>query len=263
MKPEGRRMSENATSHGAEKSCCGTQAGYCEAGPEAAARPANTATPTTGAACSAEGGACGCEATIIAFDGTKPEYIRRLWMVIAINASMFFVEMFGGVLARSQALKADALDFLGDTLTYGLSLAVIGKPLKLRATVAMVKGVSLFVMGIWVLGNTLYHALFLQTPVAPVMGGIALAALVANLASVALLLPYRDGDANVRSVWLCSRNDAFGNIGVIAASWLVWLTGSAWPDIVVAFVMAGLFTHSSSRILKQARAEYAHAAQAA
>ncbi len=213
---------------------------------------------TAGAACSADGeGKCGCEATVIAFDGTKPEYIRRLWMVIAINASMFFVEMFGGVLARSQALKADALDFLGDTLTYGMSLAVIGKPLKVRATVAMVKGVSLLLMGLWVLGNTLYHTLILQTPAAPVMGAIAFAALAANVASVLLLLPYKDGDANVRSVWLCSRNDAYGNIGVIAASWLVWFTGSAWPDIVVAFIMAGLFTHSSWRILRQARAEYA------
>ena len=221
----------------------------------------STAAPA-GASCSAEGGgSCGCEATIIAFDGTKPEYIRRLWMVIGINASMFLVEMFGGVLARSQALKADALDFLGDTLTYGMSLAVIGKPLKLRAKVAMVKGVSLLLMGLWVLGNTLYHTLILQTPSAPVMGGIALAALAANLLSVLLLLPYKDGDANVRSVWLCSRNDAYGNIGVIAASWLVWWFGSPWPDIVVAFVMAGLFTHSSLRILQQARQEHALAMQ--
>ena len=218
----------------------------------------HTTGSAVGAACStAGGGACGCEATVIAFDGTKPEYIRRLWMVIAINASMFVVEMFGGVLARSQALKADALDFLGDTLTYGMSLAVIGRPLKTRATVAMVKGVSLLLMGLWVLGNTLYHTLVLQTPAAPVMGAIAFAALAANVASVLLLLPYKDGDANVRSVWLCSRNDAYGNIGVIAASWLVWLTGSPWPDIAVAFVMAALFTHSSWRILSQARAEYA------
>ncbi len=231
--------------HGREReSCCASASGP-------------TATPSSGATCSADGGGCGCEATIIAFDGTRPEYIRRLWMVIVINATMFLVEMFGGMMARSQALKADALDFLGDTLTYGMSLAVIGKPLRLRASVAMVKGVSLFAMGMWVLGNTLYHTLILQTPAAPVMGAIAFAALAANLASVLLLLPYKDGDANVRSVWLCSRNDAYGNLGVIAASWLVWLTGSAWPDIVVAFVMAALFTHSSWRILQQARAEFA------
>ncbi len=202
------------------------------------------------------GGACGCESTVINFDGTDPAYIRRLWMVIAINGSMFLVEMLGGFIARSQALKADALDFLGDTLTYGLSLAVIGKPLRLRSAVAVIKGVSLLLMGLWVLGATLYATLLLKVPLAPVMGSIAMLALAANVASVLLLLPYKDGDANVRSVWLCSRNDAIGNIAVLGASWLVWLTASPWPDIAVAFVMAGLFTHSATRILLQARAEY-------
>ena len=215
-----------------------------------------------GASCSAQGGGCGCEATVIDFDGTDAAYIRRLWMVIAINGGMFLVEMLGGFIARSQALKADALDFLGDTLTYGLSLAVIGRPLRLRSTVAVIKGISLLLMGLWVLGATLYATLVLKVPVAPVMSTIAFLALAANLASVLLLLPYKDGDANVRSVWLCSRNDAIGNVAVIGASALVWLTGSAWPDIVVAFIMAVLFTHSATRILLQARDEYrlAHAA---
>ncbi len=177
-------------------------------------------------------------------------------MVIAINGTMFLVEMLGGFLARSQALKADALDFLGDTLTYGLSLAVIGKPLKVRSMVAVIKGVSLLLMGLWVLGATLYATLVLKQPVAPVMSIIAVLALAANVASVLLLLPYKDGDANVRSVWLCSRNDAIGNIGVLVAAGLVWLAGSPWPDIIVAFIMAGLFTHSATRILLQARDEY-------
>jgi Co/Zn/Cd efflux system component len=180
----------------------------------------------------------------------------RAEAVIAINALMFVVEMLAGALARSRALQADALDFLGDTLTYGLSLAVIGRPQRLRSTVAMLKGVSLLIMGLWVLAATLYATLVLKTPVAPVMSSIAFLALAANVTSVLLLLPYKDGDANVRSVWLCSRNDAIGNIGVIIAAALVWLSGSAWPDIVVAFIMAALFTHSATRILRQAWAEY-------
>ncbi len=256
---KGRHMSDRDSNQLQTKTvddCRHAPGACCDAGAGDPGQCASVA-PVAGAACSADEGACGCEASLLAFDGTKPEYIRRLWLVIAINAFMFAVEMTGGWLARSQALKADALDFLGDTLTYGLSLAVIGRPLRLRARVAMFKGLSLLLMGLWVLASTLYHTLVLQTPAAPVMGSVALAALAANLASVLLLLPYRDGDANVRSVWLCSRNDAWGNIGVLAASALVWHTGSAWPDIVVAFVMAALFTHSSLRILRQARAEYA------
>ena len=227
--------------------CCGGKES-CDGGPHV-----NDAAP----ACDVTAdGACGCEATVIDFDGTDAAYIRRLWLVIAINGGMFLVEMLGGFLARSQALKADALDFLGDTLTYGLSLAVIGRPQRLRSTVAMLKGVSLLIMGLWVLAATLYATLVLKTPVAPVMSSIAFLALAANVTSVLLLLPYKDGDANVRSVWLCSRNDAIGNIAVIIASALVWLSGSAWPDIVVAFIMAALFTHSAMRILRQAWAEY-------
>ncbi|HHN68046.1 MAG TPA: cation transporter [Thermopetrobacter sp.] len=217
--------------------------------------------PADAPACAADGGGdtCGCSSTTVAFDGTDAVYIRRLWLVIAINAAMFVVEMGGGWLAGSQALQADALDFLGDTLTYGLSLLVIGKSLKARASVAMLKSLSLFAMGLWVLLSTLYQTFILHAPAAPLMGSIAFAALAANLLSVLLLLPYKDGDANVRSVWLCSRNDAWGNLGVIAAAGLVWLTGSAWPDLVVAFAMAALFTHSAWRILAQAKAEYAAA----
>ena len=152
------------------------------------------------------------------FDGLSSDYKRRLWAVIAINASMFGVEMGAGVLAGSQALQADALDFLGDTLTYGLSLAVIGLSLRVRATAAVVKGVTLALMGLWVLGSTVWHTLVLGTPRAEVMGLIGFLALAANLTSVLILLKYKDGDANVRSVWLCSRNDAIGNVAVMLAA---------------------------------------------
>lgn len=166
-----------------------------------------------------------------AFDGVDSSYKRVLWVVIFINATMFFVEMSAGELAGSQALQADALDFLGDALTYGLSLAVIGMSLKVRSTAALLKGLSLLIMGLWVFGSTAYQVLILGVPQAEIMGAIGVLALVANMASVLLLIRYKDGDANVRSVWLCSRNDAIGNIAVMVASVAVWFTVSAWPDI--------------------------------
>ena len=189
------------------------------------------------------------------FDGASTSYRRALWAVIAINAAMFCVEVMAGISASSQALLADALDFLGDTLTYGLSLLVIGYALSWRARAALFKGISLALMGLWVLGSTLYQTFILATPVATIMGGIGVLALLANVVSVLILYRFRDGDANVRSVWLCSRNDAIGNLAVIAAAGVVWLTASAWPDLIVALAMAGLFLHSSSLIIRQALAE--------
>ncbi len=203
----------------------------------------------------ASGEACGCHGNPV-FDGMDRRYTRILWIVIAINAAMFITEIVAGQIARSQALQADALDFLGDTLTYGLSLAVIGSGLKVRATAALFKGVSLSLMGLWVLGSTAYQVMVLGLPRAEIMGGIGFLALAANLASVLLLMRYKDGDANVRSVWLCSRNDAIGNVIVMAAAVGVWSTASAWPDLAVAAIMAGLFLNSSFLILRQALAEY-------
>ena len=195
--------------------------------------------------------ACGCSGNP-KFDGVDPAYKRVLWGVIFINAAMFFVEMSAGKLAGSQALQADALDFLGDALTYGLSLAVIGMSLKVRSTAALIKGLSLLFMGLWVFGSTVYQIFILGVPSAQIMGLIGLLALAANLASVLLLMRYKDGDANVRSVWLCSRNDAIGNVAVMIASFAVFLTASAWPDLIVAIIMAGLFLRSAQLILVQA-----------
>lgn len=199
--------------------------------------------------------ACGCSGNP-KFDGVDPAYKRILWAVIAINAIMFIVEMSAGKLAGSQALQADALDFLGDSLTYGLSLAVIGMSLKARSMAALLKGVSLLLMGLWVFGSTVYQVLILGVPEAQIMGVIGLLALAANLASVFLLMRYKDGDANVRSVWLCSRNDAIGNVAVMVASVAVWFTMSAWPDLIVAAIMAALFLRSAQLILIQAWQEY-------
>jgi Co/Zn/Cd efflux system component len=185
------------------------------------------------------------------FEGLSADYKRRLWLVIAINATMFLVEMGAGALAGSQALQADALDFLGDATTYGISLAVIGASIQIRARAAILKALSLTAMGIWVLGSTAYHVLILGIPRAEIMGAIGILALAANTASVLILMRYKDGDANVRSVWLCSRNDAIGNVAVMMAALAVWGTATKWPDLLVAAIMAGLFLTSSIQILRQ------------
>ena len=202
----------------------------------------------------------GCCDHDVRFEGVSAAYKRRLWLVIAINAAMFAVEMSAGQAAQSQALKADALDFLGDALTYGLSLAVIGMSLRVRATAALVKGMSLMAMGLWVLGTTLYRVLYTGVPEAEIMGLIGFLALGANLASVLLLMAYKDGDANVRSVWLCSRNDAIGNVAVMLAALGVWGTASGWPDLIVAGLMAALFVNSSVQIIRQSLQERRDAA---
>jgi len=195
------------------------------------------------------------------FDGASKGFRRALWVVIFINTAMFIVEMTAGSLAGSQALKADALDFLGDSLTYAISLAVLGMSLHVRATAALVKGISLAAMGVWVFAMTVYQILVLGVPDAPVMGVVGVLALAANLASVIVLLRYKDGDANVRSVWLCSRNDAIGNVAVMLAAAGVFVTGTAWPDLLVAGLMAGLFLWSSVQIIVQALHERRHATE--
>lgn len=200
-------------------------------------------------------GAC-CDHEQHDFDGMSSDYQRRLWIVIAINAVMFVVEMVMGHLAGSRALQADALDFLGDTLTYGISLAVIGASLRIRATAALAKGFSLLAMGLWVFGSTIYSIFILGTPQAEVMGIVGFLALLANVASVLLLINYKDGDANVRSVWLCSRNDAIGNVAVMIAALGVWGTSTGWPDLIVAGIMAALFLSSAVQILTQAWREW-------
>lgn len=197
-------------------------------------------------------GCCGHNAQ---FDGVSKDYKRRLWLVIALNAIMFAVEMTAGHMAKSQALQADALDFFSDALTYGVSLAVIGASIKVRTMAALGKGISLLLMGVWVFGSTIYRVMYLGVPEAEIMGVVGFMALATNLASVALLVKYKDGDANVRSVWLCSRNDAIGNVAVMFAALGVWGSGSGWPDVIVAGIMASLFLSSAFQIIKQALAE--------
>lgn len=199
-----------------------------------------------------------CHTNTPVFDGMSDDYRRRLIAVIAINAIMFLVEMTAGQLSRSQALQADALDFFADSLTYGASLAVIGMALRTRSLVALFKGGSLALMGLWVLGSTIYRVFVVGVPEAEIMGVVGFLALAANVASVLILMRHKDGDANVRSVWLCSRNDAIGNIAVMLAALGVWGSATAWPDLAVAAIMAGLFLTSSVKILRQGWQEYTH-----
>jgi len=200
---------------------------------------------------------CHCDAAPAAAVGA---YRRVLWVVIAINAAMFVVEMTGGLIAGSVSLQADALDFLGDSLTYAISLAVLSMSLRWRAGAALFKGASMGLFGLWVIGNTAYHALFPGLPSAPIMGGIGFAALIANVASAVLLYRHRQGDANMRSVWLCSRNDAISNIAVIVAASGVWATATGWPDLIVGGIMAALALSSSYQVIRQAKGEWELAA---
>jgi Co/Zn/Cd efflux system component len=189
------------------------------------------------------------------FDGASPAYRRVLVAVIAINAVMFAIEMSAGFSAQSQALKADALDFAGDSATYAISLAVLGRSLEVRARASLLKGASLAVMAAVILGMAVSRFFGETVPESGTMSLIGILALLANLAALGLLLKWRKGDANVRSVWLCSRNDAVGNVGVVLAAGLVGLTGSAWPDLLMAIALAGLFLRSSWSIIVQARHE--------
>lgn len=197
----------------------------------------------------------GCREDGPMFDGASPTYKRALRWVIAINATMFLVEMGAGLSAHSQALKADALDFLGDTMTYAVSFYVIGRSLRWRTNAAVFKGLSLGAVGIWVLGSTVYQVFVFGVPVAGVMGAVGILALLANVISATLLFKFRNGDANVRSVWLCSRNDVIGNLAVVLAASGVWATNTVWPDLLVAGIMASLFLSGAVQIIRQARSE--------
>ena len=182
-------------------------------------------------------------------------YRAVLWIVLGINATMFLVEIVAGLAAGSAALQADALDFFADAANYGISLFVLGMSLRWRAGAALVKGASMGLFGIWVIGSVIWHALHGTVPGWHTMGIVGTVALAANAACLALLYAWRDGDANMRSVWICSRNDVVANLAVLAAALGVFGTGTGWPDIIVAAVMAGLAIQGAVTILRQAMEE--------
>ncbi len=182
-------------------------------------------------------------------------YRRALWLVAGLNLGMGVVESVSGYVAGSQALKADALDFLGDGVITGLGLIALNWGARSRARTAFAQGLFLAIMGLGVFAVTLYRAFISQMPEAGLMGGVGLLAFVVNIACAVILLRFREGDANVRAIWLFTRNDAIGNAAVVAAALVVAATGSPWPDLITAAAIAGLFLHSAIKIIASARGE--------
>ena len=191
-------------------------------------------------------------------NANSPRYRKILWAALVINLAMFAVEIGAGFRSGSTSLLADAIDFFGDAANYGVSLAVLSAGVMLRARAALLKGVCMIAFGLLVLGRAAWMFNQGSTPEALTMGSIGLLALVANVAVAAMLYAYREGDANMRSVWLCSRNDAIGNIAVMLAAVAVLGTGSAWPDLAVAAGMAVLALLGGWSVIKQARGEISH-----
>ncbi len=185
----------------------------------------------------------------------NPSWRRVLWVALAVNAGFFAAEIAAGMAAGSAALQADALDFFGDAANYAISLGVAGMALAWRSRAASVKGGTMVAFALWVLGSTAWHAWFGTLPRAGLMGAVGIAALAANGGVALMLYRYRTGEANMRSVWICSRNDAVGNAAVVLAAAGVFGTGTAWPDIAVAAIMGGLGLQGGIGILRQARAE--------
>lgn len=196
-------------------------------------------------------------------DAPDPRFRRALWIVLGINLAMFGVEIVSGLFARSVSLQADALDFLGDSANYLLTLMVLSMSMRWRSSAALVKGATMGLFGLWVIAQAGWNLYYGMLPGAFIMGSIGFLALAANVASAALLYAFRSGNANMRSVWLCSRNDAIGNVAVMLAAGGVFSLGSAWPDLLVAVIMAGLALSGSFAIIRQAAGEMRQSALAA
>ena len=197
----------------------------------------------------------GCCDAINDEHGWDCRYRQILWVILFINAGMFFVEMASGIYSGSQSLMADALDFFGDAANYAISIYVLNKSTSTRARASLIKGYTLGAFGLWIVGSITYKALVTGLPQAEVMGIVGFLALVANVVSAALLYKYRSGDSNRESVWICSRNDAIGNIAVMLAAGGVFLTGTKWPDLLVAGIIASLALSGARRIIISARKE--------
>lgn len=184
-----------------------------------------------------------------------PGYRRVLWIALAVNAAMFAIEIASGLASGSVSLLADAIDFFGDAANYGLSLAVLAMAQAWRSRAALVKAGSMMLFAVLVLGRAAWSATGAEAPQPLTMGVVGALALAANLGVAVLLYTFREGDANMRSVWLCSRNDAIGNVAVLLAALGVFGTGTAWPDLAVATIMAVLAFAGGLAVWRQARGE--------
>ncbi|WP_417221989.1 cation transporter [Amphritea sp.] len=185
----------------------------------------------------------------------NPLFRRILWIALLSNAAMFFVEIAGSIASGSISLQADALDFFGDAVNYGITLFVIAMALHVRAKAALFKSATMAIFGLWVIGSAIYRAYTGSVPDPIVMGTIGLSALAVNVVVALLLFRYRSGDSNMRSIWLCSRNDAFGNIAVMLAAGGVIATDTGWPDLAVAALIAALSLSAALEVMKHALTE--------
>ncbi len=186
-------------------------------------------------------------------------YRRVLWLVLAINAAMFAAETAASLYSGSAALLADAMDFLGDAGNYAISLAVLGLAPRWRAAAALVKSACMLAFGLWVIATAAHHFFVGAVPDVPIMAKVGALALAANLAAALLLYRYRLGDANMRSAWLCTRNDVFGNLAVLGAASGVFAVDAGWPDVLAAAAMAALALVAARQVARQALDELRHA----
>lgn len=186
---------------------------------------------------------------------SDPMFRRVLWVALGANFTMFLVEMAASRLGDSLSLQADALDFFGDSANYAISLFVVGMALSIRAKASLFKGASMALFGLWVLGSAVYRAFTDSAPDPATMSTIALLALLVNVAVAWMLYRYRDGDSNRQSIWLCSRNDAIGNLAVMLAAVGVFASNSHWPDLVVAGIIAALNIDAALRVVRLAKTE--------
>lgn len=185
-----------------------------------------------------------------------PVWRRALWIALIVNGAMFAAEIIAGFAASSSALQADALDFFADAANYAISLGVAGMGLAVRSRTALFKGLTLLLLGAWVIGSAAWRATTGgAVPEADVMGIVGFIALLANAGVALMLFRFRRGDADMRSVWICSRNDAIGNVAVMLAALGVFGTGTLWPDVIVAAIMATLSITGGWTIMRQALAE--------
>ncbi len=182
----------------------------------------------------------------------NPVFRKVLWFALLVNLTMFFVEIIASHIGDSMSLQADALDFFGDAANYAISLFVLGMALHLRARASVVKGLTMAVFGLWVIGSALYRVFVGSEPEPMIMGSIAVMALIANMSVAVMLYQFREGDSNMQSIWLCSRNDAIGNVAVLIAAVGVTASASRWPDLIVAMIIASLSLSAAYTVLKLA-----------
>ena len=196
-----------------------------------------------------------CAGENVDLKASDPIFRRVLWIALVANFTMFVVEMVASQLGDSLSLQADALDFFGDSANYAISLFVVGMALSVRAKASLVKGASMALFGSWVVGSAVYRAFTDSAPDPATMSAIALLALLVNVAVAGMLYRFRDGDSNRQSIWLCSRNDAIGNVAVMLAAAGVFASGSRWPDLVVAAIIAALNIGAAKRVVRLAMVE--------